>query len=93
MNKQAIIDRTVKAINKLPEEKAREISDFADFITKQYEEQTLTNGIAKLVADSSTFNFLKDEAELYICQKSTDARSLIFIAIAAHPAIAEFGHY
>ena len=65
MNKQAIIDRTVKAINKLPEEKAREISDFADFITKQYEEQTLTNGIAKLVADSSTFNFLKDEAELY----------------------------
>ena len=65
MNKQAIIDRTVKAINKLPEEKAREISDFADFITKQYEEQTLTNGIAKLVADSSTFNFIKDEAELY----------------------------
>ena len=65
MNKQAIIDRTVKAINKLPEEKAREISDFADFITKQYEEQTLTNGIAKLVADSSTFNFIKDEEELY----------------------------
>ena len=65
MNKQAIIDRTVKAINKLPEEKAREISDFADFLIKQYEEQIFTDGIAKIVADSSTFNFLKDEAELY----------------------------
>lgn len=57
MNRQSIIERTIKAINLLPEDKAREISDFADFITKQYEEQVLTKGITRLIANSKSFDF------------------------------------
>jgi hypothetical protein len=41
LSKQAIIDRTIKAINLLPTDKAEEISDFADFVSKRYEEQQL----------------------------------------------------
>ena len=48
MTKQAIIERTVRAINQLPEDKAEEISNFADFISKRYEEGILTQGIQKL---------------------------------------------
>lgn len=65
MNRQVIIERTVKAINHLPEDKAKEISDFADFIMKQYEEQVLTEGIARLTSNSKTFDFLKEEEDLY----------------------------
>jgi hypothetical protein len=65
MTKQLIIERTLKVINLLPNEKAIEISDFADFILKRYEEQLLTNGIQKVVTGSQSFDFLNNEADSY----------------------------
>jgi hypothetical protein len=65
MTRQLIIERTVKAINQLPEDKAEEISDFADFIIKRYEEHRLTEGIQQLISNSQTFDFLKGEEDLY----------------------------
>lgn len=65
MTKQAIIERTIQAINQLPEDKAAEIVDFADFLTKRYEEYLLTQGIQKLTSNSQTFDFLHTEEDLY----------------------------
>ena len=65
MTKQIIIERTLKAINQLPDDKAEEISDFADFVIKRYEEQKRTEGIQQLASDSKTFEFLDEEEELY----------------------------
>jgi hypothetical protein len=65
MTRQAIIDKTVQAINLLPQDKAIEISDFADFIIKKYEEKTLTDNIQKLTSESKAFDFLNSEEELY----------------------------
>lgn len=65
MTKQIIIERTLKAINQLPEDKAEEISDFADFVFKKYEEQELSKGIQKLATESQSFDFLQTEEELY----------------------------
>ena len=65
MTRQAIIQRTVNAINQLPENKAEEISDFADFVTKRYEEHQLTQGIQTLTANSNAFEFLNDDEDLY----------------------------
>ncbi|MFZ4057233.1 MAG: hypothetical protein ACOYKE_03810 [Ferruginibacter sp.] len=65
MTKQIIIERTLKVINQLPEDKAEEISDFADFVFKRYEENELTNGIQKLTSESQAFDFLKNEEEVY----------------------------
>ena len=65
MTKQNIIERTLKIINQLPEDKAAEISDFADFVFKRYEEYELTKGIQKMVSESQTFDFLNNEEELY----------------------------
>lgn len=65
MNRQAIIEKTLKAISLLPENKAEEISDFADFVIKKYEEQKLTDAIQQIAADSKTFAFLESEEELY----------------------------
>lgn len=65
MTKKAIIERTLKAINQLPNDKAEEISDFADFVMKRYEEQLLTHDIQTLTANSNAFEFLNKEEDLY----------------------------
>ena len=65
MTRQAIIEKTIKAINQLPQDKAEEISDFAEFIIKRYEEHRLTQGIQQIASASETFNFLNTEDELY----------------------------
>ena len=65
MTRQIIIERTIKVISQLPDDKAEEISDFADFVFKRYEEREITNGIRKLAAESKTFDFLNTEQDLY----------------------------
>jgi len=65
MTRQAIIERTLKAINQLPEDKAEKISDFADFMLKQYEEQQISKGAQQLSASSIAFDFLEQEEDLY----------------------------
>lgn len=65
ISKPAIIDRTLKAIDLLPADKAAEISDFADFVSKRYEEQLLVQGIQQIAAESNAFSFLNDEEDLY----------------------------
>ena len=65
MTRQLIIERTLKVINQLPEDKAEEIFDFADFLFKRYEEHQLTNGLQKMAFESQAFDFLNNEEEIY----------------------------
>lgn len=65
MTRELIIERTLKAINGLPPEKAEEISDFAEFVIKRYEEYRLTEGIQQLASNSQAFDFLKSEEDIY----------------------------
>ena len=65
MTRQAIIERTIKAINQLPEDKAEEISDFADFVIKKFEDSRITESIQLLASKSQAFDFLNDEEDLY----------------------------
>ena len=65
MKRKVIIERTIKAINRLPEDKAKEISDFADFMIKRYDEQLLSESIQQLTSKSQAFQFLESEEELY----------------------------
>ena len=65
MTRAAIIQHTTKIINNLPEEKAIEISDFADYISKKYKEETVIKEIQKINANSISFDFLIDEEDLY----------------------------
>jgi len=65
MKRELIIEKTMQALQQLPEDKAIEVADFADFILKKYEEQLMQKGIEKLVSDSDAFNFLNEEESLY----------------------------
>jgi hypothetical protein len=65
MTRESLIQRTLTAIAKLPQDKAREIADFADYIVKKYDDTILQKGIEKLVSDSNAFDFLSNEEDLY----------------------------
>lgn len=65
MTLELIIEKTLQTFQKLPNDKALEVSDFADFILNRYEEQFLQNGIQKIVSDSDVFNFLNEDEDLY----------------------------
>lgn len=66
MTRQAIIDKTIQVINQLPDDKAIEIYDFAEFIIKKYEEQILTHHVHQISAESKSFDFLNDDEDIYM---------------------------
>lgn len=65
MTREILIQRTLTALSKLPQNRANEIADFADYLLKRYDEEILQQGIQKLVSESQTFAFLKSEEDLY----------------------------
>ena len=65
MKRETLIQRTLTILSKLPQDKAIEVVDFADFILKKYDDQILQKGIEKLISNSQTFDFLKNEEDLY----------------------------
>lgn len=65
MTREILIQRTLTALAKLPQDKAIEIADFADYISKKYNDVMLQKGIEKLISDSNTFDFLINEEDLY----------------------------
>lgn len=65
MTRQALIERTVGAINKLPQEKAEEVLDFVMLLLKRHEERSLSEGLQHLASTGSALDFLDDEEDLY----------------------------
>ena len=57
--------KTIEKIQKLPESKLKEVSDFADFLLNKINNQILTDGIMQLTAKSKSFDFLNNEEDLY----------------------------
>ncbi|OFY65188.1 MAG: hypothetical protein A3H98_10795 [Bacteroidetes bacterium RIFCSPLOWO2_02_FULL_36_8] len=65
MTRETLIQRTLSVLSKLPQDKASEIADFADFIFKKYDDDILQRGIEKIISNSKSFDFLKHEENLY----------------------------
>ncbi|MFO7979036.1 MAG: DUF2281 domain-containing protein [Bacteroidales bacterium] len=65
MTRQALIEQTLQTLSKLPREKVQEVADFAEFLFKSYDEEIIQKGIQKLVSDSGTYDFLKEEEDIY----------------------------
>ena len=65
MTREKLINRTIDNLGKLPDQKLKEVSDFAEFLLNRTENQILNEGIQKLVSDSGTFKFLEGEENLY----------------------------
>jgi hypothetical protein len=65
MTKEAIIQKTMEVLQALPADKIEEVSDFADYILKKYDDRLLQQGMQALIEQSDTFNFVEEEQEIY----------------------------
>jgi hypothetical protein len=65
MERETIINETVKKLNRLPLDKLRQVEDFVDFVISRIDDKLLVEGIQKLTSDSKAFEYLKNEEELY----------------------------
>jgi hypothetical protein len=55
----------INKINQLPDNKIKEINDFADFLLSKIDDTIIQEGIQRLTSESKVFDFLKDEEDLY----------------------------
>ena len=65
MTRETLIKRTVENLSKLPDQRLKEVSDFAEFLLNRIENRLMTEGIQQLTADSKVFKFLEMEEDLY----------------------------
>lgn len=65
MDRKALIENTINKIRQLPDVKIKEINDFADFLLSKIDDRIIREGIQKMISDSKSFEYLKDEEDLY----------------------------
>jgi len=65
VSRKELLENTIKYLRKLPDEKISEAHDFVEYLYQKHEEYILKTGIQKLETESGSFQFLKNEEELY----------------------------
>ena len=65
MNRQAIIEDTLKKLKQLPDSGVRQVNDFAEFLLSRLDDKILQEGIQELVSKSESFRFLEEEEDIY----------------------------
>ncbi|WP_114781426.1 DUF2281 domain-containing protein [Botryobacter ruber] len=65
MTREILIQKTIDRLSRLPDQKLKEVSDFAEFLLNKLEDRNLVEGIKQVAADSTSFKFLEDEEDLY----------------------------
>ncbi len=65
MDREVLIKDTLKKIHQLPDLRIQEINDFAEFLLSKIDDKILLEGIQKLTSDSKSFEYLKNEENLY----------------------------
>ena len=65
MTKQQIISETVDILKKLPQEKAQEVRDILIKYYENKDEEIFEKGFRKLVYESGSYDFLKEEKDEY----------------------------
>jgi len=65
MQRQALINDTLKKLEKLPDNKIIEVNNFIGFVLSRIDDKLLNEAIKQLTSDSKSFKYLKDEEDLY----------------------------
>lgn len=65
MDRQVLINNAISKIRQLPDTKIKEVNDFADFLLSKMDDQIIREGIKEMISDSKSYDFLKEEEDLY----------------------------
>lgn len=65
MERNILIKKAVENITKLTDQQVKEVADFAEFLVSKTQDQVLLEDIGRITSESKTFDFLREEPELY----------------------------
>jgi len=65
MEREIIMEKTVRNIKQLPTKRIQEVNDFVEFILQRVDEVLITEGLQQLSSLSNSNDFLNNEPELY----------------------------
>lgn len=65
MERDQLIQKTTQQIKLLPDSKLKELANFLEFLLQKKADQELNQDLTKLASSSVSFDFLKEEEELY----------------------------
>lgn len=65
MDRQVLINNAISKIRQLPDTKIKEVNDFTDFLLSKMDDQIIREGIKEMISDSKSYDFLKEEEDLY----------------------------
>lgn len=65
MNKEELLENVLEHCRKLPESQIAQLLDYAEFLAQKNENAALLKEISSLVEQSSSFDFLNEEPEIY----------------------------
>ena len=65
MEREALMEKTICKIEKLPMTRIQEVNDFVEFIIRKADDILITEGLQQLSSSSNVYDFLENEPELY----------------------------
>jgi hypothetical protein len=65
MEREIIIEETIRRLKQLPTKRIHEVNDFVEFIIRRTDDALITEGLQQLSSSGHTFDFLNDEPDLY----------------------------
>ena len=65
MERELLMEKTIRGIEQLPTMRVREVNDFVEFIVRKADDALITEGLQQLSSCSRAYDFLDNEPELY----------------------------
>lgn len=65
MERETILKKTVEKLDKLSEDKLKEVEKYIDNLLRKTDDKLLTEDIQRLTSDSKSFEYLKNEENIY----------------------------
>lgn len=65
MSREILLKHIIESLAKLPDQKLKKVSGFAEFLLYKIEDKIIVDGIQKLAAQSKPYLFLETEEDIY----------------------------
>ena len=65
MEREVLMEKTIRKIEQLPTSRVREVNDFVEFVIRRTDDALITEGLQHLSSYSHVNDFLINEPELY----------------------------
>ena len=65
MERETILKKTVEKLDKLSEDKLIEVEKYIDKLLRKTDDKLLIEGIQRITSESISFEYLKDEEDIY----------------------------